>query len=85
MGRFLTRRLSGVTNAALIVAGFLVLSQRDAFAYLDPGTGSMLFQVVAGAVLASLFAVKMFWYRIKAFVTTTVGRRQAEQNDDDPD
>jgi len=45
---------------------FLVLSQR-AFAYLDPGTGSFLFQMIAATVLGGLFAIKIFWKKIKFF------------------
>jgi hypothetical protein len=33
-------------------------------AYLDPGTGSMLVQLLVGGVAAALVAVKLYWYRI---------------------
>ena len=39
-----------------------------AFAYLDPGTGSMLLQVVLGGIAAVGVALKLFWYRIIAFL-----------------
>ena len=39
-----------------------------AFAYLDPGTGSMLLQVILGGVAAVAVALKLFWYRIIAFL-----------------
>ena len=38
------------------------------FAYLDPGTGSMLLQVILGGVAAVAVALKLFWYRIIAFL-----------------
>jgi hypothetical protein len=34
-------------------------------AYLDPGTGSMLLQVILGGIAAIGVAVKIFWHRIK--------------------
>lgn len=34
-------------------------------AYLDPGTGSMVLQLVAGGLLAGIGATKIFWKRIK--------------------
>ena len=38
---------------------------RDAvFAYLDPGTGSMLVQLLVGGVAAAGVALKLYWYRI---------------------
>lgn len=39
-----------------------------AFAYLDPGTGSMLLQVILGGIAAVGVALKLFWYRIIAFL-----------------
>ncbi len=36
------------------------------FAYIDPGTGSFLFQAAIGALLAAGMSVKVFWRRIKA-------------------
>ncbi len=36
----------------------------EAYAYLDPGTGSMVLQALIAGVLGSAFAVKMFWHRI---------------------
>ena len=33
-------------------------------AYLDPGTGSMLVQLLVGGLAAAAVAVKLYWYRI---------------------
>jgi len=44
----------------------LVLVTESAFAYLDPGTGSMLLQVILGGIAAVGVAVKLFWYKIRA-------------------
>ena len=38
-----------------------------AFAYLDPGTGSMVLQIILGGFAAIGVALKLYWYRIKAF------------------
>jgi len=38
-----------------------------AYAYLDPGTGSMLVSAVLGVAAAVALAVKMFWYRLVGF------------------
>jgi hydrogenase-4 membrane subunit HyfE len=37
-------------------------------AYIDPGTGSLILQMLLAVLFGSLFAVKMLWGRIKAFV-----------------
>jgi hypothetical protein len=38
-------------------------------AYLDPGTGSFIFQALIGALLAVALAVKVMWRRLVGFVT----------------
>jgi hypothetical protein len=42
-----------------------VLFPRDAFAYLDPGTGSMVFQTVVAALAAVAYGVRVYWARIR--------------------
>ena len=43
---------------------FFAITIPNAHAYLDPGTGSYVFQVVAGALLGAAVAVKVFWSRL---------------------
>ena len=33
--------------------------------YIDPGTGSYLFQIAIGGVLAVVYGVRMYWSRLK--------------------
>jgi hypothetical protein len=35
-----------------------------AYAYLDPGTGSMLLSAIIGVAAAVGLALKLFWYRL---------------------
>ncbi len=49
---------------AVLTAGF---SPAAAYAYIDPGTGSYLLQILIAAVLGGLFAIKIFWGNIKSF------------------
>ena len=42
----------------------LLLAITDAQAYLDPGTGSMLLQVILGGVAAIGVALKLYWHKI---------------------
>jgi hypothetical protein len=48
----------------LILTG--LLSPADAQAYLDPGSGSMLLQVILGGIAALGVAIKLYWYKLKA-------------------
>ena len=38
------------------------------FGYIDPGTGSMLLQVIVGGVAAAAVAFKVFWGRLLSFL-----------------
>lgn len=38
-----------------------------AYAYLDPGTGSMILQMILGGVAGILVVGKLYWQRIKEF------------------
>lgn len=38
------------------------------FAYIDPGTGSLLVQVIAGGVAAAAVAGKFYWDRLLRFL-----------------
>ena len=49
-----------------VVAIALLLAAGPVFAYLDPGTGSMLLQVLLGGFVALGVAITMYWYKIRA-------------------
>lgn len=46
-----------------------VLAPASAFAYVDPGTGSLLFQGLIAAVVGACLTIKLFWRRIRKFLT----------------
>ena len=37
------------------------------YAYIDPGTGSYVIQLLLAAVVGGLFALKIFWKNVKTF------------------
>jgi len=38
-----------------------------AFAYLDPGTGSMIVQLLLGGIAGAMVVGKLYWQRLKSF------------------
>ncbi len=64
-----------------LIAGLVFFSAigiaPPAYAYLDPGTGSMLVQKLQGGVAGALEVGKHYWHRIKAFF----GRRPPKNGD----
>ena len=49
-----------------IVTALLAVWSANTHAYLDPGSGSMLLQVILGGFAAVGVALKLYWHRIKA-------------------
>lgn len=59
----------------------LFISIQEAAAYLDPGSGSMLLQILVAAVAAVAVGIKAFWSRI----ISLFGRSAANNADDSDD
>jgi hypothetical protein len=49
------------------------------FLYIDPGTGSLLLQIVAGGLIASVMFFKRIWYTIFSFFKG----KKAEEKDEE--
>ena len=50
-----------------LLAIFLLLQPAAAFAYLDPGTGSMILQGLVAAIAVAGVTIRTYWYRIMQF------------------
>jgi len=50
------------------LAVLLILLAGPVNAYLDPGTGSMLLQVILGGIAAVGVALKLFWHKIRVAI-----------------
>ena len=53
----------------LVVFSLLIvfLPQRFAYAYLDPGTGSLIVQIIVAGALGIAVSIKLFWGNIVGF------------------
>ena len=58
----------------------LAISERTAEAYIDPGTASYVFQVLAGAVLGGVFLLRTYWSRVVTSVRSLVSRDSARRS-----
>ena len=46
-----------------------ILLNTDAYAYLDPGSGSMILQAILGFIAAALATVSYYWEKVKTFLS----------------
>jgi len=61
-----------------IVLLLLFSSERHAYAYLDPGSGSYLLQILMAGLLAASLTIKMFWRNIKDFISRLLHKRKKQ-------
>jgi len=55
-------------RSLIIVLGLIFSSGffiHDAFAYLDPGTGGIIFQALIGVLIGAGITLKIYWYKLK--------------------
>jgi hypothetical protein len=55
----------------------LGMSTSSAHAYLDPGTGSIILQVLLGGIAGIALALKLYWHK---FLSLIGAGRQVQQN-----
>jgi hypothetical protein len=60
-----------------LLAAFVALCfPQYVHAYIDPGTGSYVFQIVIAAFVAVSFMVKIYWLKIKGFVGRLFSKKE---------
>jgi hypothetical protein len=64
----------------IVITAIAVLLSSPAYAYLDPGTGSILLQGLLAALAAASAAVAAFWSQIRRLLS---GRRNSEAPTDE--
>ncbi|NVM20240.1 MAG: hypothetical protein HWN68_00485 [Desulfobacterales bacterium] len=59
---------SAILIRSLVLAALLALIfASETYAYIDPGTGSYIIQLVIAAFFGGLFVLKVSWKKIKTF------------------
>jgi hypothetical protein len=68
----------GTITVGIFAALLMVLVwERPAYAYVDPGSGGMLVQLLLGGVAGAAVLLRLFWHRILRLV----GLRRPEGED----
>jgi lipopolysaccharide export LptBFGC system permease protein LptF len=55
------------SKSTLLLLVFVFCFSNSAFAYLDPGSGSYIIQMLIAGFLGSLYAIKLYWAKIVNF------------------
>ena len=67
-------------HVLLLFLSFLLLTPFTTYAYLDPGTGSFIVQILAALFLSISFFSKTFIYRLKQFIGNLFSKKQSKES-----
>lgn len=76
------KRGKKLTLCCVMFLCFISFSLSQAYAYLDPGTGSMVVQAVIAALAAAGVAFSVFRRKLRAFVARIFGREKNSKDED---
>lgn len=71
-----------LVHISLLAWGGGLVATTPAYAYLDPGSGSMLLQLLLGGVAGVAVIMKLYWYRVLTFMG--IRKEQQELTADSP-
>lgn len=57
-----------------LAVGLLISFASPAYAYLDPGTGSLILQGLIGGIAAGMAVISIYYQKIKTFFRNLFGR-----------
>jgi hypothetical protein len=69
-------RISGLS---LLVFLCLLLYPQEAYAYIDPATGSYITQIIIAALIGGLFVIKQYFARIREFIRSLASRKKKSE------
>ena len=64
----------------IILLSVLVFYPTYAFAYIDPGTVSILIQGLIGALAATIVTLKIYWHKISKFFNIGKKKNTGQEN-----
>ncbi|GJL64986.1 hypothetical protein [Candidatus Nitrospira salsa] len=70
-------------SLVMLMQLFQLIMSSHAFAYIDPGTGSYLFQMLMAGLLGSMFALKMMWRNIRVYFSRFFAQSDSQKHEND--
>ena len=52
----------------------------SAYAYLDPGAGSFILQMLIAGIMGIILTIKLYWYRLIDFLKRRIGNPDKDKN-----
>lgn len=64
--KILNYKSKNLRKIAILLFLFNFIFIVNAYAYLDPGTGSYIFQIIIASLIGTIYLIKTFWKNIKS-------------------
>ena len=71
-----------IRHCCLLLLLVTIVFSSDVHAYLDPGTGSMVFQAVVAALAAAAYALRSYWGRVRLLFSRRDAASPVEPHDE---
>ena len=65
----------------LVTITLLFFLSNDAYAYLDPGSGSIILQAILGFIAAALATASYYWNKLKIFFSKLFKREKKSESE----
>ena len=62
------------TQTILIL--YIILLPSNAYAYLDPGTGSIILQAILGFIAAAIASISVYWAKFKILISKIFNKKK---------
>jgi len=68
-----------IFDIVFILTILYLVAIKNTYAYIDPGSGSYLLQMIAAGLLSSIFVTKKFWGNIKKFASSLLKKTSGKK------
>jgi hypothetical protein len=72
--------MKDIRKLVIFVLIFTFILIENSWAYIDPGTGSLIFQVIVGFFVGIAYVIKVFWRSIFAFFANIFSKDKSQQS-----
>ena len=76
--------MNKLTQTKIISFCVLLIGAEPAWAYLDPGTGSLILQSLIAGIAGLLVVGRLYWAKLKNFLATAFSRSSTQPSADKP-
>ncbi len=71
--------MNKIITLFIVCLYFFVFSE-EAHAYIDPGTGTYIIQLIVAFIIGGVFLIKTYWRKIQTFLTKFFSKQSKEGN-----